>query len=96
MGTIQTTSPAQPKSLIDIMELKENWLSDPCWDIEDTPGFELYYHELKDYRENIERVQNERRAARLAATATKLGCSVELVKYIESLEHRIRELESRP
>jgi hypothetical protein len=34
----------------EINRLKENWLSDPCWDIEMTEGFETHYIELKAFR----------------------------------------------
>lgn len=41
---------ALPKSLDEINSLKEDWKNDPCWDIEDTVGFEGYIEELKAYR----------------------------------------------
>lgn len=34
----------------DIEKLKENWKKDPCWDIEDTEGFEDHVEELRNYR----------------------------------------------
>lgn len=40
----------QLKSRAEIEALKENWLSDPCWDIEDTEGFEAHYGELYAFR----------------------------------------------
>ena len=30
----------------EIQDLKDNWLADPCWDIEDTEGFEAHREEL--------------------------------------------------
>lgn len=40
----------QIKPRAEIEALKENWLSDPCWDIEDTEGFEAHYGELYAFR----------------------------------------------
>lgn len=34
----------------EIAHLKENWTDDPCWDVEDTPGFEAHRDELKTWR----------------------------------------------
>lgn len=33
----------------EIQELKDNWRRDPCWDIEDTEGFEEHREELLAY-----------------------------------------------
>ena len=38
----------------EIEELKETWLKDPQWDIEETEGFEDHYEDLKAYRLMIE------------------------------------------
>ena len=43
-----------PKSPEEVRKLKENWRRDPCWDIEDTEGFEDYREELLQYRLNVE------------------------------------------
>lgn len=42
------------KSADDIEALKQNWRFDPCWDIEETEGFEAHRAELKAYRERVE------------------------------------------
>ena len=34
----------------DVEELKEHWLKDPCWNIEDSEGFEEYCEELLAFR----------------------------------------------
>lgn len=34
----------------EIEALKKNWKADPCWDIEDTKGFEDHRMELIEYR----------------------------------------------
>ena len=33
-----------------VAELKRQWLNDPCWDIEETEGFEQYQTELLIFR----------------------------------------------
>jgi hypothetical protein len=44
-----------PKDINDIAKLKANWLKDPCWDIEDTEGFEEYRDQLTIFRLETER-----------------------------------------
>lgn len=81
------------KSKYEIELLKDRWESDPCWDIEDTEGFEDHYIELKAYRLGKEVDWKQRRQARLWAESSGLKCSTELAEYIFSLESRIKELE---
>jgi hypothetical protein len=38
------------KTPAEIEALKKNWLNDPCWDIEETEGFEEHKAELKEFR----------------------------------------------
>jgi len=40
------------KSLEEVEKLKVQWQSDPCWDIENTEGFEEHKVELLAYRKN--------------------------------------------
>lgn len=42
------------KTREEVAKLKEDWLKDAGWDIEETEGFEEYYDELKEYREVCE------------------------------------------
>jgi hypothetical protein len=37
------------KSREEVEKLKSDWKSDPCWDIEDTEGFEEYHDELAGF-----------------------------------------------
>lgn len=39
------------KTREEVENLKSNWHNDPCWDIENTEGFEEYKDELKAYSE---------------------------------------------
>jgi len=37
----------------EIQELKDNWRRDPCWEIEDTEGFEEHREELLAYSQEM-------------------------------------------
>ena len=45
-----TEAPNPKKTREDVEALKKNWLADPCWDIEETEGFEEFYAELYAFR----------------------------------------------
>jgi hypothetical protein len=49
------------KTTQEIEQLKEDWLRDPCWDIEDTEGFEEHKTELYIFRLEIEKKRYEKR-----------------------------------
>ncbi len=51
----------------EIQKLKESWLRDPCWDIEDTKGFEDHKEELLAFRKQKEAEWEDKRAARQTA-----------------------------
>lgn len=58
---------AQARTTEELNKLKENWLKDPCWDIETTAGFEAHVDELKGFRlkvEGLEKARREEQAAR--------------------------------
>ncbi len=81
----------------EIAELKQHWLQDPCWDIEDTEGFEAHRDELLNFRllhramrEEIELSRKTRRSSELAIPG-----NIALLDYLESLEERIRVLSKR-
>ena len=77
------------KTRKEIDELKANWKHDPCWDIEDTEGFEAHRRELLSWRNEYEREAEQSYAERIEARATELKCSPELVKYLEFLENKL-------
>lgn len=83
------------KTREDVEKLKENWFADPCWDIEDTEGFEDYREELADYQEACERLWRQERLTRLEARATTMGLTVAGVIEIERLENKIAYLEGQ-
>ena len=42
------------KTASDVIELVQQWASDPCWDLEDTEGFEHYREVLLKKRQEYE------------------------------------------
>ena len=60
------------KTREEVEALKRNWLEDPCWDIEDTEGFEEYAVELRGYhvewRSRWEAAREKEEAARYRNT----------------------------
>src|SRR5688572_21531694 len=52
--TVQTLDVPTVKTQADIEELKRGWRRDPCWDIEQTDGFEAHRYELLVYRLEME------------------------------------------
>lgn len=83
------------KTKQELDDLKANWKGDPCWEIEDTEGFEEHRVELLAWRQEYERKWYEQQAKERQEKADKLGCSVEMVETLELLEFRIGQLERR-
>lgn len=83
------------KTKEEILELKNTWRNDPVWDIEDTEGFEDHYEELLEYRKQIEAKRQEQLDKELALKADKIGMpgNIQLAKYIDYMEWRIKQLE---
>ena len=83
-------------ALVDArLALMDSWKSDPCWDIHDTEGFEMFVPFLKKYQTFYERKWARNEENRLYERAQKLDCSVSTVKYIEELERRIERIEDK-
>jgi hypothetical protein len=78
-----------------IEELKKNWSADPCWNIEETEGFEAYKEELKTYRLQKELEWSEQYNNQLMLFAESIGLkdNLKLAEYIRSLQNRIYQLE---
>ena len=87
----------------EIEALKKNWLQDPCWDIEDTEGFEAHREELltwrKEYqakREQIREAKDQRRIEKVML-ATGIGkADRELLLALwtfEEIEYSARNIE---
>ena len=81
------------KTVAEVHELKRQWLADPCWDIEETEGFEEHREELLSFRMAAEKRWEEQRLRRITQRAMDLRCSIELARYILELEERLAKLE---
>ncbi len=56
----------------EIEKLKASWRRDPCWDIEDTEGFEDHQEELLAYRKQVEAEVEERVRKSMEERALKM------------------------
>ena len=83
------------RSMDELEALKGSWTDDPCWDIEDTPGYELWHDELLAYRESVEAEAEREETWRIGYKTAALGINATLLRYIERLESRIDELEQK-
>lgn len=92
-------APEQSKSPAEVEELKRQWLADPCWDIEGTPGFEAHAAELIEWklRDNIAALEADVASlrAQLAAKRPRLfefanGSEVDVDRYL-ALDATARE-----
>jgi hypothetical protein len=82
------------KSRGEVENLKKQWMRDPCWDIENTEGFEEYKQELLACHKQADRKWEKLQKTERKKYARKMGTgNVKLAEYIESLEKRIVDLE---
>lgn len=79
----------------EINDLKCQWESDPCWDIEKTEGFEEYEELLRSYHLAKVAEWEADENNRITILCSKYNCNRELLKVIESLQHRIDVLEQK-
>lgn len=84
----------------EINELKRQWEQDPCWDIEDTEGFEGFEghaHDLLAYRKQKEIEWEKQRQKEIEHIADSLGVpgNVKLACAFITLQRRIEELEEK-
>jgi hypothetical protein len=89
--------PIMKKTRQDVDQLKETWLGDPCWDIENTEGFEAYRDELIAYRNECEAVWDRTEKNRQKAKMDLLGIpgNTFFLAYLETLEYQIAELQKQ-
>jgi hypothetical protein len=82
---------------VQIQALKENWRGDPCWDIEDTEGFEPFRDELKAWRLEYERAEQERTRREEAERAGSMGLEPDspLYLYLRELEQKVERMSSQ-
>lgn len=79
-------------TLEEVERLKKDWSVDPCWDIEDTPGFEQYRADLLSYRMKVEAEARQAIYDKTDRLATQLRISFELAGYILALEERLGDM----
>lgn len=58
------------KTSEEIQALKDAWVKDPCWDIEDSEGFEAHYEELWDFQYEQVKKWNKEHDAKIEARST--------------------------
>lgn len=61
------------KTRDEVEELKKNWSSDPCWDIEDAEGFEDHRAELVGFRRAKTADWERERICKSLTAATRWG-----------------------
>ena len=82
------------KTREQVEDLKQQWLADGCWDIEDTEGYEEYKDELRQFSLETERKVKERILDQELKQAEALGLvNLSLTRYLMRLEERIINLE---
>ena len=89
-----TDLPYTVRSEEELDDLKVDWLDDPCWDIEETPGFEVWHDDLLAWRKEIEAQHALDERDRVGLKTAELGINAALLAYIEQLERRIAALEA--
>jgi hypothetical protein len=66
----------------DVERLKTGWSKDPCWDVEETEGFEEFKEELLAWRKEQEAIAEERyldlQAKRIKKVVNETGCDEEV------------------
>jgi hypothetical protein len=85
------------KTTEELQRLKDAWLYDPCWDIEESEGFEDHKEELYRFRMEIEAENKKISDEILLDRSIKLGIpgNIELVKHLERLEFEIEQLKAK-
>lgn len=79
----------------EIEKLKSDWKYDPCWDIENTEGFEDHKEELLKYRIEQEQIWESISKERKDKRCNELGIpgNYKLLSYLEKLEDQIEFLQ---
>jgi hypothetical protein len=81
----------------DAVMLKAQWLCDPCWDLEETPGFAAHRDELRQYRQAHEDQRAAAARAELERFAAALGVddNLLLAAFLRRLEQRVEAMATR-
>ena len=78
-----------------VHNLIENWMSDNCWDLEDTEGFEEYREYLLRQRLAIQERWKQERDDHIHDRAAELGCSFNTAEYVLGLERNLEIMDER-
>lgn len=100
MKTVRMVS--DEKTEEEIAKLKESWLKDPCWEIEDTEEFEEHREELLAFHEEQESLWKAERLERQIQRGEKVGAwtgiyDIDLAQYLftpDEIENEIRQGET--
>jgi hypothetical protein len=85
----------ESKTEVELLELKFGWKKDPCWDIEETEGFENYKEELLEYRLECEKIWEEKYIDKVSEFGKKNGLTADFktLEFFMRLENRINKIE---
>lgn len=89
------------KSLYEIEQLKRDWKNDPCYDIENTEGFEDHYEELKAFSDKCKKHWKQEAEAREKAEIQQLESELSrigtlgLLRMIKELQEQVSELNEK-
>jgi hypothetical protein len=77
----------------EIDKLKEVWARDPCWDIEDTSGYDKHRDELVLFRKTSQDGWEKQAREKFLADAKRIGCENNpvLAEYVFQLERRLAD-----
>jgi len=87
----------------EIDALISEWISDPCWHLEDSEGFEAYRQYLLEIRlkhernwEEWQKEKQKREQRELLKKSTDIGCegNLQLAAYVLGLERRLQQVEA--
>lgn len=80
-----------------VEDLKDNWCSDPCWNLEETEGFAGHRYELRLFRLEMQAKwqQADRRKLLKKARDLSITDNLRLAHHILSLEDRLADVERR-
>ena len=67
------------KTRAEVDYLKQNWMNDPCWDLEKTDGFEDHKDELWEFRLEKEMEWSKKRCDELWLISCKMGIRGNLI-----------------
>lgn len=79
----------------DVARLKESWVKDPCWDIEESVGFEMYREELEAFAAAKKAEWAAARQKGLEARAKIAGLPMHIHEKVEQMEQMANHREAK-